>query len=309
MRDKTHKTQGTARVLPVLAGVLGVFLLVTFFYVGYQAMHILFPQNVYETALTAVVSDSIDADGVLLFQETYVSGSGNLGYLAADGERVSAGTAVAEIYSNPSQATLRQQLTQLNEQIGLLQKSQNTTSLQLDSLLRERSSALYDLMDALDTADYTAVDGGVSTYLLAQNKLGIVTGDAASFTDQITTLSQQAQNLQTQLGTPTQITAPQTGYFIRAASSGRLNAGAADILAQDAGQLKAYLDSNPELTLEGCAGKIVTGFSWQYVGVCTAKQGEKLLGQDGKPGVKISFPGKMESALKATVMEVTIDPE
>ena len=164
-------------------------------------------------------------------------------------------------------------------------------------------------MDALDTADYTAVDGGVSTYLLVQNKLGIVTGDAASFTDQITTLSQQAQNLQAQLGTPTQITAPQTGYFIRAASSGRLNAGAADILAQDAGQLKAYLDSNPELTLEGCAGKIVTGFSWQYVGVCTAKQGEKLLGQDGKPGVKISFPGKMESALKATVTEVTIDPE
>ena len=188
MRDKTHKAQGTARVLPVLAGVLGVFLLVTFFYVGYQAMHILFPQNVYETALPAVVSDSIDADGVLLFQETYVSGSGNLGYLAADGERVSAGTAVAEIYSNPSQATLRQQLTQLNEQIGLLQKSQNTTSLQLDSLLRERSSALYDLMDALDTADYTAVDGGVSTYLLAQNKLWIVTWDAASFTDQITTL-------------------------------------------------------------------------------------------------------------------------
>ena len=85
MRDKTHKAQGTARVLPVLAGVLGVFLLVTFFYVGYQAMHILFPQNVYETALPAVVSDSIDADGVLLFQETYVSGSGNLGYLAADG--------------------------------------------------------------------------------------------------------------------------------------------------------------------------------------------------------------------------------
>ena len=34
MRDKTHKAQGTARVLPVLAGVLGVFLLVTFFNVG-----------------------------------------------------------------------------------------------------------------------------------------------------------------------------------------------------------------------------------------------------------------------------------
>ena len=78
---------------------------------GWQAVHILLPQNVYETALPAVVSDAIDADGVLLFDESYVAGSGTLGYLAADGERVSAGTAVAEIYSDASQAVLRQQLT------------------------------------------------------------------------------------------------------------------------------------------------------------------------------------------------------
>ena len=118
-------------------------------YVGYQALHILFPQNVYETALPATVSDNVEADGVLLFDEVYVSGSGTLGYLAADGERVSAGTAVAEIYSDASQAVLRQQLTQLTEQIDLLQRSQNTTSLQLDTLLRERSAALYDVMDEL----------------------------------------------------------------------------------------------------------------------------------------------------------------
>ena len=34
--------------------------------------------------------------------------------------------------------------------------------------------------------------------------------------------------------------------------------------------------------LDGCAGKIVAGFTWRYVGVCTAKQGGKLLGQNGK---------------------------
>lgn len=59
----------------------------------------------------ATVSDNVEADGVLLFDEVYVSGSGTLGYLAADGERVSAGTAVAEIYSDASQAVLRQQST------------------------------------------------------------------------------------------------------------------------------------------------------------------------------------------------------
>ena len=57
-------------------------------------------QNVYETALPITISDTIEADGVLLFDETCISGSGNLGYLVSDGERVSAGTAVAELYTD-----------------------------------------------------------------------------------------------------------------------------------------------------------------------------------------------------------------
>ena len=211
MADRAEKSRRDRREphpLAVLAGVLAAFLLLAACYVGYQALHILFPQNVYETALPATVSDNVEADGVLLFDEVYVSGSGTLGYLAADGERVSAGTAVAEIYSDASQAVLRQQLTQLTEQIDLLQRSQNTTSLQLDALLRERSAALYDMMDELDAGAYDEVSSGANAYLLAQNKLWIATGDSANFTDQVTALTQQAQSVQAQLGNPTQITAP-----------------------------------------------------------------------------------------------------
>ena len=283
MPDETQKERHAPHVLTTLAGVLIAFLLLAAIYVVYQAAHILFPQNVYETALPAVISDTVEADGVLLFDESYVAGSGNLGYLAADGERVSAGTAVAEVYSNASQASLRLQLNQLNDQIDLLQKSQNTSALQLDTLLKERSSALYDLLDTLDDSDYEAVDDDANAYLLAQNKLWVVTGEAANFTDQITALVQQSQSVQAQLGSPAQITAPQTGYFVRSSSSGRLNASADDILALNAQELQGYLQSDPVLALDGCAGKIVAGFTWRYVGVCTAKQGEKLLGQNGKP--------------------------
>ena len=326
MADRAEKSRRDRREphpLAVLAGVLAAFLLLAACYVGYQALHILFPQNVYETALPATVSDNVEADGVLLFDEVYVPGSGTLGYLAADGERVSAGTAVAEIYSDASQAVLRQQLTQLTEQIDLLQRSQNTTSLQLDALLRERSAALYDMMDELDAGAYDEVSSGANAYLLAQNKLWIATGDSANFTDQVTALQrpERLSGIQKPGGGRvrrhrghhhTQITAPQTGYFVRASSSGRLNAGADDILAQDPAQLKAYLDSNPTLPLDGCAGKIVSGFTWRYVGVCSAEQGQKLLGQNGKPlssSVQIRFPGQTDRSFKATVSEVTIDEE
>ena len=298
--------------LTTLAAVLATFLLAAAAYVCWQAAHILFPQNVYETALPITISDTIEADGVLLFDETCISGSGNLGYLVADGERVSAGTAVAELYTDANQAVLRQQLTQLTSQIDLLQRSQNTAATQLDGLLKERSGALYDLLDTLDDSDYEAVDDDANAYLLAQNKLWVVTGEAANFTDQITALVQQSQSVQAQLGSPAQITAPQTGYFVRSSSSGRLNASADDILALNAQELQGYLQSDPVLALDGCAGKIVAGFTWRYVGVCTAKQGEKLLGQNGKPlstAVEISFPGQVENSLKATVTEVEIDQD
>ena len=296
--------------LKTLAGVAIVFLLLAAVYVFYQAMQVLFPPNTYETALLATVEDTVDAEGVLLFNESYVAGDGTLGYLVADGERVSAGTAVAEVYSDASQAGLRQQLTQIYDQIDLLQKSQNTTSAQMESLRKDRSAALYDLMDALDASDYEDTDAQTEDYLLAQNKLWIITGEVSTFSDQIAALVQQASNVQAQLGSPTQITAPQTGYFIRSASSGRLNAGMEDILALGAADLKAYIKSSPEIKLDGCAGKIVSGFAWRYVGLCSAKEGEKLLGDNGKPltrSVKIKFPGQMETPLKASVSEVTID--
>lgn len=73
--------------LTTLAAVLAAFLLAAAAYVCWQAAHILFPQNVYETALPITISDTIEADGVLLFDETCISGSGNLGYLVSDGER------------------------------------------------------------------------------------------------------------------------------------------------------------------------------------------------------------------------------
>ena len=172
--------EGISGALKTLAAVVIVFLLLAALYVGYQAMQVLFPPNTYETALLATVEDTVDAEGVLLFEESYVAGGGTLGYLVADGERVSAGTAVAEIYGDAAQASLRQQLTQINDQIDLLQRSQNTTSVQLESLRKNRSAALYDLMDSLDAGDYEDTDAEKENYILAQNKLWVITGEVAS---------------------------------------------------------------------------------------------------------------------------------
>ena len=76
-----ENSEGISGALKTLAAVVIVFLLLAALYVGYQAMQVLFPPNTYETALLATVEDTVDAEGVLLFEESYVAGGGTLGYL------------------------------------------------------------------------------------------------------------------------------------------------------------------------------------------------------------------------------------
>lgn len=313
MRDnasapESSRSRNASLKLLTRAGI--VFLLAVMLYVGYQAAQVLFPPNVYETALLATVEDVVEAEGVLLFDESYLTGGGTLGYLVEDGERVSAGTAVAELYSDASQASLRRQLIQLEDQIELLQRSQNTSATQLDAIQRERSSALYALMDALDSGEHEESADGAEAYLLAQNKLWVITGEVTDFSAQIGELNARRESVRASLGSPTQITATQTGYFIRASSTGQLNLGAEQILTMSAAELQAYAASSPTRALEGCVGKLVSGFSWRYVGVCPAKEGQKLLGQDGRPlkaSVRLRFPGQVETPVKASVTEVSTD--
>src|SRR5699024_1846774 len=222
----------------------------------------------------------------------------------------SAGTVVAEVYTSSGQSALRAALDSLNEQIGLLQRAENVSTTQVDTMIQERTTALYDLLDAVDRGDPAALDAGREDYLLAQNKILVVTGEDAGFASRIAALQAEAAQLQSQLGAPAQIAAPLTGYFVRSASTRQLTQPAGDILAMDAASLKAALDAGLDAPLTGCAGKMVLGFSWSYCGVCTAEEGQKLLQADGTPldkEVQIRFPDQTDQALPAQLTEVTID--
>ena len=105
MSDTPETPRRAPRALTVLAGIAIVFLLLAGLYVGYQTMHILFPPNTYETAMLATVSDTVDAEGVLLFNESYVAGGGTLGYLPAAhpaGRPDRPAAKIAECFRNPA---------------------------------------------------------------------------------------------------------------------------------------------------------------------------------------------------------------
>ncbi len=275
-------------------------------YVGIQLYHAAGSTYGYETAVAYTMSDSIEADGLVLFDETPVEGTGDLGYLVSDGERVSSGTPVAEVYTDPSQANQRSQWENLESRIDLLEKSQNTSSNQVSVLLSERSTAVYDLLEGIDRSDFLNVPGVQEDYLLAQNKLQVTTGEVTGFDDLITQLSGERDTLAGQLDGLAQVTAPGNGYFVSSRNSQQLSIAKADALNLSAADLRQLLANGAEADMQGQAGKIITSYTWEFVGVCTLEESQKF---NGHSSVEISFPGKAETKLPAKVVSVETDEE
>ena len=279
-------------------------------YVTVQLVAVLDNRYETETAIQDTLADSVELDGVLLFAQQPVDGEGSLGYLVEEGERVSAGTAVAEIYTSSEQASLRNQLTVLQNRIALLEKSESVGT-DIGVLLNQEQNAENDLLEALDRKDYENLNSRQESYLLAANKLQVTTGRVANFDTQLAELNAQAESLTQQLGTPQTIPAPVGGDFVQAQEARMLTVEADALNNASPAELREMLDQGADESLEGKAGKIVTSYQWNFYGVCSKEEGERISQKVEQGGCKIqiSFPGRAETALPATIQEVTQDED
>ena len=275
-------------------------------YVANQVVTVFTPSYNYETAILSTMSDSILVEGLVLFDETVVTDSGDAeyGYLVDDGERVSAGTAVAELYTDAEQSGIRTRLQTVKAQIDLLEKSQNITASNVDTLITQRSTAMYDLLDSLDRSRLEGLQSDKDQYLTAQNKLQITTGEAVNFNDRIQELQTEYAELTNRLGTPQQIGAPIGGYFTSVQNASFLSAAKEYYLALSPAELRQCLKKNQTYQLKDAVGKVVSSYQWYFYGSCTLEQAERF---SGVKSVSIRFPDRAEEELPATVVSVVND--
>lgn len=275
-------------------------------YVGLQLYTILHRTYRTETAIAYTMADSISLSGMAVFETVDVPGEGNLGYIVADGERVSAGTVLAERYTDESQGVLRERLDRLDRTLELLSKSQNSTGSDLSMLTTQTRTALYNLLDQIDTASYSGIAQAEEDFLLAQNRLQISTGQADNFESVMATLQQEREDVAGQLGGLQTITAGTNGYFVSSVSANPISMDQETLEAMSPAELQSLLEQGVENSPAGLAGHIITGFSWRFYGVCSLETAGRL---DGITRVNISVPGKENDPLPATVVEVTEDAE
>ena len=275
-------------------------------YLAVQSFAIFHHPYKTETAIAYKMADSVQLTGVALFDAQDVPGGGNLGYLVSDGERVTGGTVIAEYYTDSNQALLRERLDQISRSIELLTKSQNSSGNELSVLTSQTEQALYNLLGHLDNAQYSGMAEAQETFLLAQNRLQISTGQADNFDAVITGMQAERDAIREQLGTLETIEAQTNGYFVCAELAPQIQPDAQALEEADPPALQAMLEQGFPKYEGQRVGRIVSGFSWLFYAACPLDTAARF--EEGS-SVSISVPGKQSEPLSALVKEVLMDEE
>ena len=299
-----HRDRGRRAAVRAALVMGGMLLALAAVYIVLQLYAILGRTYQTETAISASMEDTVPLSGIAMFDAVPVSGGGSLGYLVEDGERVTEGTVLAEIYTDPAQSTQREELDRLDRIIDLLTKSENSVGSDLALLTAQTRTALLNLLDQLDTASYTGMSDAIDEFLLAQNRLQISTGQSSGFTATLADLQTQRAAAAAALEGLQTITADRNGYFISTAAALPLDLSEDTLKSDTAAALSERLQQEIPTTGSDLAGRIVTGFSWRFYGVCDLDTAARF---DGVTSVKIRVPGKQDEALDATVTEVAAD--
>lgn len=286
--------------------LLGVLFLLFMVYLGVQLYTIMNRTYRSEIAIPYQLTDNVLLDGVLVYEEVPVAGSGTIGYLVEDGARVANGTVVAERYTSEEQAQLREELTQLDNRIALLQKAQNTNaSGDISVIGGQMKNDLYQLLDVLDGTTMEGFSEAADAYLLSANRLQVYTGEQADYGPQIEELQNRREQVASRLGSPTTIESEVAGYFVSANNCHFLQSDREGLDGMSPKQLQAFLQGSPQKSAGSTAGKIITGYVWYYYGICDSKTAEKF--ENAPRKLQISFPGKVEETLPVTVELVETD--
>lgn len=287
--------------------LVALLLVVPATYVGFQMVKIFRRTYTTQTAVPYTMADTVLCDGILGMKEQNVpySGSGVLGYLAQNGERVSSGTAVAQLFPDAAQAASSILADRLTSELALLEKSQisGATAVDVDALVKQTLNGVYDILDAGQTGNYAGIASARSAIQLAQNKLQISTGAATDFSERIASLKMQRDAARA-ASSSVPVLAPASGYFVAAQDSTQRLYSMEELQAMAPGELQSAAQRVTPDNDASVAGKLILDYRWRYFASVTAKQAAKFT--EGAR-VQLSFPNVSAQSVPATVVSVTVD--
>ncbi len=278
-------------------------------YVGFLFINANFGSSI-ETEVVVKVSDPdvINADCFIVRDESYLYNNNNgvLSFNVNDGDNVSVGQTIADVYSNENDAVYIRRIKEIEEEIDNLKTLSNSNfkdSVGLDSVNNLINDSIIDLLDYSNKCDFTDSKKAIDKSLYYINQRQIVTGQAKGFKAKISQLESEKQSLinscSNSIGS---VTTDKAGYYVSEAD-GYENAlkydKVKDLTVKDLKKVKeSKVNSN-------VVGKVISNPVW-YV-VCQIDKYEaiklsKMYGSDEK--VKVTLPFVSKESIESRIYSI-----
>ncbi len=292
----------------LILGILAALIL----YIAAQLVPVLFRGYQTQTAVTATLADAVPAKGIAVRQELALEGgSGVLNYLVADGKRVSAGAAVAEVLAGQAQAQSWALKSRLDAQIAALEQSQTQElagGIDVDQLIRQQQEGLLDLLSLLDSRQYSELDSVKNSLTTIANRMLEASGQAIDLSAQIAQATALRDAAAAAAGTVQYLYAPGQGGYYSSMTDGMEQTLTPDTAAaMDRGELLALVEGT-QVQPARSAGKVISDYEWYYYCFVDASAAERFVSESGTIEVEIDFDYTGATEIPATVVRVEEDP-
>ena len=296
------KSSNGINVGKILTFAAVIIFLIYFFYQIFAAIMPL-------TTGTAVYYDSYDGIntvGTVVRSETVLSSDthGVKYFVVGDGEKVSKGGVIANIFNSQAEAQLHSDLSALSKQISSITEVQsynNTTAVDLELLNTKIDSALFSLIASYKDGNFTESTPLAAEVLKLMSRKKIAVGEEQDYSGLLAELSASYATLSASapkaLGS---IYSDASGYFVSMADGYETVLTADSVMTMTPEQLEGI---SPVTPAENTVGKIVSDYTW-YI-ACVVPLSDSAAFKVGDT-VKLKTTLKSATELTANVSAINL---
>ncbi len=225
---------------------------------------------------TTTLDGYIFRDATLVYPNKY---GGAVDYLVENGEKVSAGTKLATVYSEGNSVEIKDTLALLDEQIALLESTteQKTSVSGITELRRKASDAYYSIMKQLSGGTDIAFAAQQKKLLVALNSIALLTDEGFEIEGTLAALKASRAELLGAGGDSEAVSTQKSGYFYTGVDGyEQAFSGSAACELDRAGFL--HLFAYPEMSSDvgNSIGKMSYNSNWYFAAELDAKEAEKF---------------------------------
>ena len=276
-------------------------------YVYLQVMGGFDSDIVTETAMHVTMNDTIAAESCIFRNETVMQNekNGAVVTLVSEGERVSKGQLIANIYSDENDARLQDDINRISRRLEILRNSSVDKQFVISDLRKlddDIDMAFAGIFEDSSKGNLSSAISSSSELLVMLNKRDLIVESGFDYTSELGRLEAEKAELESRIGTvATPVFAEKAGYFFGDVDGYE---NIFDIsLVKDITLLdfEEMTSSKPDEALSSGSVKIVSDFVWNIVCSIDANKARTLT--EGWDYV-LSFPENGDYEMQMTLSKV-----